>query len=162
MSRLALSLIALAIVGGCSGRDATSPMSPLASPRATTVSPSESFPRGGALHFTKDCSEYLFLAGSFCTVTSSNLEQIEVGSRIIYGAAAGATELNADVILDTPGPGNNAAVGHCRLVFATSLGLCTFSGGTGKFTHLHASVVVSSLGNRKWALDGTYSFDPRD
>lgn len=162
MPRFALSLIALVIAGGCSSGDAGSPMSPLASPRATTASLSESSPRSGALHFTKDCSEYLFVAGSFCTITSSNLKQIEVGSKIIYGAAAGSTELNADVILDTPGTGNNVAFGHCRLVFAAALGLCTFSGGTGKFTHLNASVVVSSLGNRKWALDGTYSFDPRE
>ena len=161
VSRIGFSLLALMVAGGCVGTDATAP-----STRAVRPSPdavlSESPVRSGTLHFTKECSEYLFVAGSFCTVNSSELDQIEVGSRIIYGSPAGATELNADVVLDTPGPGNNKAFGHCRLVFATSLGLCTFSGGTGKFTHFHASVVVSSLGAPQWSLDGTYSFSPHD
>jgi hypothetical protein len=107
---------------------------------------------------TKECSEYTGLAGSFCTITSSSLKQIEVGSKVVYASAAGATSLDSDVILDPPGPGNNTAFGHCRLEFATGVGLCTFSGGTGKFTHFNARVVVSYLGGPNWAWDGTYSF----
>ncbi|HEU4749330.1 MAG TPA: hypothetical protein VFS56_12575 [Gemmatimonadaceae bacterium] len=107
---------------------------------------------------TKECSEYTGLAGSFCTITSSNLKQIEVGSRVVYAEAAGATSLDSDVVLDPPGPGNNAAFGHCSLEFATGVGLCTFSGGTGTFTHFRARVVVSYLGGPNWAWDGTYSF----
>jgi hypothetical protein len=34
-------------------------------------------PRSGDLHVTKECSEYKGLAGDFCTITSSNLEEIE-------------------------------------------------------------------------------------
>jgi len=41
-------------------------------------------PRSGALHVTKECSEYTGHAGSFCTVTSSNLKAIDVGSKVIY------------------------------------------------------------------------------
>ena len=111
---------------------------------------------------TKECSAYTGLAGSFCTITSSNLDAIEVGSRIVYGRAAGATSLDSDIVLDPPGPGNNTAVGHCALDFATGLGLCTFSGGTGKFTWFHASANVSYLGGPNWAWDGTYRFSPRD
>jgi hypothetical protein len=33
-----------------------------------------SSPRSGALHVTKECSAYTGLAGSFCTITSSNLK----------------------------------------------------------------------------------------
>jgi hypothetical protein len=69
------------------------------------------------------------------------------------------------VILDLPGPGNNTAFGHCHLIFATGVGLCTFSGGTGKFTHFEASAIVSRIGlpaERNWAWDGTYSFSPQD
>lgn len=123
---------------------------------------SVSSPRSGALYVTKECSAYTGLAGSFCTITSSNLQQIEVGARVVYARAAGATSLDSDVILDPPGPGNNTAFGHCSLEFATGLGLCTFSGGTGKFTWFHASVAVSYLGETDWAWDGTYSFSPRD
>jgi hypothetical protein len=119
-------------------------------------------PRSGDLHVTKECSEYQGRAGQFCTITSSNVKAIEVGSRVFYAQAAGATSLDSDVILDTPGPGNNAAFGHCRLDFATRLGLCTFSRGTGTFSHFDASAHVSSLGGFGWAWDGTYSFVPRD
>jgi hypothetical protein len=105
---------------------------------------------------------YTGLAGEFCTITSSNLSQIEVGSRVIYAAALGGTVLDSDVTLDPPGPGNNKAFGHCRLDLVTRVGLCTFSGGTGKFQHFQASAAVSYLGGRDWAWDGTYSFDPQE
>jgi hypothetical protein len=137
------------------------------SPSARAVRPaldadvSES-PRSGALHVTKECSEYTRLAGSFCTITSSNLKQIEVGSKVIYTIDSGPTLLDSDVTLDPPGPGNNKAFGHCRLDLVTRVGLCTFSGGTGKFTHLTASAAVSFLGRPNWAWDGTYGFNPHE
>jgi hypothetical protein len=118
--------------------------------------------RSGDLHVTKECSAYTGEAGSFCTITSSNVKAIEVGSRIVYAQAAGAASLDSDIVLDLPGPGNNTASGHCDLDFATGIGLCTFSGGTGKFTHFQASANVSYLGGPNWAWDGTYSFSPRD
>jgi hypothetical protein len=120
----------------------------------------DNFPRSGALHVTKNCSQYTRLAGGFCTITSSNLDQIEVGSKVIYAVASGATVLESDVVLDPPGPGNNTANGHCHLDLASGVGLCTFSGGTGKFTHFEATANVSALGNKNWAWNGTYSFDP--
>jgi hypothetical protein len=119
---------------------------------------SASSQRRGDLHVTKECSEYFGRAGEFCTITSSNLKQIEVGSRVVYAEAAGATSLDSDVVLDPPGPGNNEAFGHCALEFATGRGVCTFSGGTGKFTHFHARADVSYLGGFDWAWDGTYRF----
>ncbi len=36
------------------------------------------------------------------------------------------------------------------------------SGGTGKFTWLNASVVVSRLVRPNWAWDGKYSFSDKD
>lgn len=123
---------------------------------------SASSPRSGDLHVTKECSEYHGAAGDFCTITASNVKAIEIGTRVVYAQAAGATALDSDVVLDTPGPGNNKAFGHCHLEFATLTGLCTFSGGTGKFTHLKASANVSCPGGLDCALDGTYSFSPRD
>ncbi len=58
---------------------------------------SESSLRSGALHVTKECSQYTRLAGGFCTITSSNLKDIEVGTRVVYAVASGATVLNSDV-----------------------------------------------------------------
>ena len=94
-------------------------------------------------------------AGDFCTITSSNLDAIEVGSRVVYAQAAdfGTFTLDSDVVLDPPGPGNNIAFGHCHLNLVTGIGLCTFSGGTGKFTHFDASVErVAAYGRSQLAL----------
>ncbi len=110
---------------------------------------------------TKECSQYNGTDGTFCTITSSNLAAIEVGLRAIYATVNGFGDLDSDVVLDLPGPGNNAAFGHCTLT--ASVSRCTFSGGTGKFTHFHATVAVSPyLGGPNWAWDGTYSFSPQD
>jgi hypothetical protein len=125
-----------------------------------SVSASERNRRHRELHATKECSQYTGAAGSFCTITSSNLPEIKVGSRVIYDQAAGipAGVLDSNVVLDA-GDGDRA-LGRCTLDFATGLGLCTFSDGTGRFTGFHARVDVSHLGGRDWAWDGTYSFRP--
>lgn len=167
MSRIVSSLMALLVAAGCSGTDTTGPMShetdPSAAnaPPAVAVSMSKSFPRSGALLVTKECSAYTGLADSFCTITSSTLKEIEVGSKVIYASAADAASLDSDIVLDSPSPGANRAFGHCALVFSTGRGLCTFSGGTGKFRSFQASVDVSYLGGPSWGWDGTYSFSPQ-
>ena len=161
--RIAFPLLAFVVAGGCSGTDATRSMSPdvhAAIQQAGGAALSESFPRSGALHATKNCLEYNRLAGGFCTITSSNLAQIEAGSKVIYATAPDLTHgvLDSDVILDAPGPGNNMAFGHVHLAIVAGVGTLTFSGGTGKFQHFSASVVISYLYGRNWAWDGTYSF----
>jgi len=123
---------------------------------------SASSPRSGDLRVTKECSDYHGVPGEFCTITTSTVKAIEVGSRVIYAQAATAAGVDSDVVLDTPGPGNNQAFGHCKLVAATGRGLCTFDGGTGKFTGFHASAAVSYLGGFDWLWDGTFSFNPQD
>jgi hypothetical protein len=124
-----------------------------------------SFPRSGTLHVEKDCSTYTRQPGDICTITSSTLKEIEPGSRVIYASgASGQGILDTDVILDLPGPGNNAAFGHCTVDLTKIDGTtgCVFSGGTGKFTWFHASVVLSVVGRAVLAWDGTYSFGPHD
>ena len=166
---------ALAAVGCADGRgvptspSATSAVSGLAATAPGiegTVAPLLSAsPRSGDLRVTKECSDYNGRAGDFCTITSANVKAIEVGSRVVYLQAAGATSLNSDVVLDAPGPGNNKAFGHCALDLVTGLGLCTFSGGTGKFIWFSATAHVSPPGPQdpdNWRWDGTYSFTLRD
>jgi hypothetical protein len=119
-------------------------------------------PRSGDLHVTKECSQYTHLAGGFCTITSSNLAAIPVGSKVIYLQALVGTVLETDVVLDPPGPGNNMAFGHVHLDLVTKLGTVTFAGGTGKFKWFTGSVAVTQnlavpFG---WFWDGTYSFSP--
>ena len=164
MSRLGFPLLALA-VAGCGGRDATDLVTPaqsLALSQAAAPSMSRSSARSNALHITKNCLEYTRLAGGFCTITSSNIKQIPVGTRVVYSQAYnGSGVLESDVTLDTPGPSHSAAFGHCHLPFPRGPGLCTFSGGTGRFKHFTASAVVTAVGpgaDRNWAWDGTYSF----
>jgi hypothetical protein len=164
---------ALAAVGCADGSvDPVSPspaVSSLAATGSGTVASrvSASFPRSGELHVTKECSAYHGQAGEVCTITSSNLDAIEVGSRVVYAQAAdflsSPPSLDSDVVLDLPGPGNNRAFGHCHLNLATGSGLCTFSGGTGKFRSFDASVDVSPpTDGVNWHWTGTYSFSPRD
>ena len=164
---------ALAAVGCTDG--SVNPVSPSANPAVSSLaatgsgavaSPvSASFPRSGALHVTKECSAYAGQAGDFCTITSSDLKEIEVGSRVVYAQAAdfGTFTLDSSVVLDLPGPGHNTALGRCRLNLVTGIGLCTFSGGTGAFTHFDASVDVSPPADGvNWHWTGTYSFSPGD
>jgi len=166
--RIAFPILTLLIAAGCSGRDATGPVAKTTSPSASAaVSASRNAGgdngggnsrRSGALHVTKECSQYTRLAGGFCTITSSNFKAIKVGTRVIYAVASGPTVLDRDVTLDPPGPGNSVAFGHVVLDLASGQGVVTISGGTGKFTWFHASVVVSRLIRPNWAWDGTYSF----
>jgi hypothetical protein len=144
----------LATVGCADGRGG--PTGPSATAAVVDASLSAS-PRSGALQVKKECSE--FESGAFCTITSSNVKAIEVGSRVIYLQPAQVGTLSgSDVVLDPPGAGNNKAFGHCSL----ALGVCTFSGGTGKFTGFKASVNVSYLGGYDFGWDGTYSFNLPD
>ena len=150
---------ALAAVG-CA--DGSLPVSPGAGPGASSLA--ASFPRSGDLHVTKECSTYTGHAGDVCTITSSNVEEIEVGSKIVYARDAdfSTLSLDSDVVLDPPGPGNNTAFGHCNVSLVTGIGLCTFSGGTGKFTQFSGRANVSYLGGPDYAWNGTYSFNPRN
>src|SRR5438552_6466917 len=121
-------LIATAIIGSVSSTacsDTAAPKKVVSGLAAAEVaaaegarSLSESSLRSGALHVTKECSQYTRLAGGFCTITSSNLKDIEVGTRVVYAVASGATVLNSDVYPDPPAPGRHLAFRHVGLYLA--------------------------------------------
>ena len=115
-----------------------------------------SAPRSGALHVTKNCIDYHGLAGQHCTITSSNLEAIPVGSAVVYTDAPGTSALDTDLVLYTRGA--NSAFGHVVLDLATGTGTVTFQGGTGQFKKFEATVKVTPLGGFDFAWDGTYSY----
>lgn len=124
---------------------------------ATSVSASSG--QNGQLHLAKECTQYTGLPGGFCTFTSSDLAQLEVGSKVFYDQAPGvpAGLLDSNVVLDA-GNGNRA-VGRCTLDFGTGQGLCTFSDGTGEFIGFEARVDVLCPGDGVHCTwDGTYSF----
>ena len=127
---------------------------------SASASPSQSRGLGAtkAFHATKDCSGFTGKIDSYCTIRSSNVRALKVGSKIFYLQAGGKTALNSDTAIYA-GPGNLAA-GHCLLHFATGVGLCTISDGTGTLAGFQARVRVtadSSIPNL-WHWDGTYSF----
>jgi hypothetical protein len=124
--------------------------------RTGVVSVSASSEGHRELHVTKECSKYTGAPGSHCTITSSNLAEIKVGSSVFYDQAAGipAGLLDSNVVLDA-GNGDRA-LGRCTLDLTTGLGLCSFSDGTGQFTGFHARVDVDCRSGCRW--DGTYGF----
>lgn len=127
---------------------------------AGAASLSASPDKKGDFHGLKECSQYNFLAGGFCTFTSSNLAAIPAGTRVYYDQPAGvpAGMLDSNVILDA-GQGNRA-IGRCTVAFNTGLGLCVFTDGLGDFAGFSARIDVRidfSTGITSW--DGTYSFD---
>jgi hypothetical protein len=122
-----------------------------------SLSVSAASARRGKLHVTKECSQYTGAAGDFCTITSSNLAAIPVGSKIFYDQQAGIPTglVDSNVVLDA-GNGNRA-VGRCTLDLMTNLALCTFSDGTGTLRGFHARVDGSgTYADFHW--DGTYGF----
>ena len=151
----ATAIIASAVITACSDPAGPGHLAP------ASLSSGQSS-RSGALHVEKECSEYTGQAGSFCTITSSTLEAIKPGTRVIYASAAVPPLLDSDLLLDSPGDGDNIAFGHVVLDIPTGQGLVTISGGTGKFKRFQASVVVSRLVGRTFAWDGTYSFSKGD
>jgi hypothetical protein len=123
-----------------------------------------SSPRNKPLHVTKDCySTDAVGPWAFCTIRTSNLGRIK-GARIYYvdppNFVLGLQD--SAVVLDA-GSGNRA-FGRCTVDFATGLGLCTFSDGTGRLAGFTARVEVSPLDATgiNWGWDGTYSFSPID
>ncbi len=117
-------------------------------------------PRGTkAFHGTKDCSGFTGLVGAFCTFRSSNVKAFKVGSRVFYFQLASKTALDSDIVIYV-GPGT-VATGHCLLRFATGVGLCTISDGTGTLAGFQARVRVTADSSipKLWHWDGTYSFN---
>ena len=118
--------------------------------------------RSGALHVTKECAPppaggFTGRPGSYCTIMSSNLKAIGVGSKVFYAEGPGAAGLDSDVYLYT-GPGHSA-FGHVTLSFATMSGVVKFSGGTGLFRGFRAWVNVTyDAATNLWHWDGRYSF----
>jgi hypothetical protein len=164
--RIALPVVALLVATGCNGSGTTGPTSSsfsaagsAASSRNASANDQRASSRhGGPLRVTKECSEYSGGPGQHCTITSSNLPEITVGSRVVYEDGAVGATVDTDLILYAAGPGNNTAFGHVVLDLATLRGVVTFAGGTGKFERFYARIDVSPLGWPNFAWDGRYVF----
>lgn len=113
-----------------------------------------SAPRSGVLHLTKECSGYSGEAGSFCTITSSNLHAIPVGSTVVYTTPDPGTD--TDIVLYSRG--GNQVFGHVVLNSDATLGTVTFSGGTGQFKKFTADLIVQYTDGLNYRWDGTYSY----
>jgi len=125
----------------------------------TAASSQNQAPRGTkAFHATKDCSGFTGLVGAYCTIRSSNVKALKVGSKIFYFQVASKTALDSDTVIYVNR--GSVATGHCLLRFATGVGLCTISDGTGTLAGFRFRVRVAAdtsvPGLYHW--DGTYSF----
>ncbi len=87
-------------------------------------------PRYGALHVAKERSAYPGLAAQLCTITSSNLRAIKVGSKVVYASAAGGprwTVTSSSIRVTTRPSATSSSIrgqdGHGHV-----------SGGTGQLT----------------------------
>lgn len=121
------------------------------------MSMSTSDPRSGILYVTKECPEYTGEAGSFCTIASSNLDAIPIGSKVVYAkAATDDGGLDTDIVVNTPN--GDTAHGHVVLDGATQTGTVTLAGGTGKLEKLAADLVVAPLAEPSYSWEGPYSY----
>jgi hypothetical protein len=121
------------------------------------ASASASAERSGRIQVAKDCTQYTGASGSSCTITSSSVSEIGIGSRVTYDQAAGIPTglLDSNVVLDA-GNGNRA-LGRCT-VDSTFHGLCTFSDGTGDLAGFSARVNVACANPATCEWNGTYRF----
>lgn len=94
---------------GPSAERQTGPSTSVAGPPLAASSP-----RSGDFKLTKACPTFTGQANDHCTVTTSDLRAIGIGTRFVYVDAVDANGLlNSDITLEPPGPGNNRAFGHC-------------------------------------------------
>jgi len=112
-----------------------------------------------AFHATKDCSGFTGLVGAYCTIRSSNVKALKVGSKIFYVQVAGKTALDSDTVIYVKR--GSVATGHCYLRHATGTGLCTMSDGTGTLAGFRFRVRVEADASvpALYHWDGTYSFN---
>jgi hypothetical protein len=125
----------------------------------TAASSQNQAPRGTKeFHATKDCSGFTGLVGAYCTIRSSNVKALKVGSKIFYVQVASRTALDSDTIIYVKR--GSVATGHCFLRSATGVGLCTISDGTGTLAGFHLRVRVAADASipKLFHWDGTYSF----
>jgi len=124
--------------------------------------------RSGEIRITKNCSHFVGNAGDYCTITSSNVEEIPKGSQVFYTQAAmnPSTPEGGSIGFDS-----NAvvyvgyldwALGRCTLDPSGNYGLCTFYDGIGALAGFHAHVNVTPFENTPTNVDyywnGTYNF----
>jgi hypothetical protein len=154
---VATTLVATAALIACSSP--TSSTAPAVSANSSSASASSvAEARSGVLHLVKNCDQYTGMAGSYCTISSSNLKAIDVGSRVVYAAGVVFPTLNSAIMLDPPAPGNNQAFGHVTLDLATRQGVVTITGGNGRFKGLRGEFAVTNVGGNNWAWDGPYNY----
>jgi hypothetical protein len=121
----------------------------------------------GQVHITKECSHYNGTAGSFCSITSSNIPAIPIGSTVYYtqsavnpaSAEGSVIALDSNVVLFVAT--GDWARGRCTLG-TNGQGLCAFSDGVGQLAGFRARVAVAPTGGPNFSWIGRYSFTADD
>jgi len=159
---IATVIIGVGVIIACDNQRSTSPTAPAAASLSASASglsrSSSKAPRQmGKVQVTKECSQFHRQAGQYCTITSSNLDAIKVGMRVIYATAATPTMLDSDLTLQDPSSGKDIAYGHVWPDLQTLRGVVVFWGGRGTLNGFHAGVVVTHLTGANWSWEGAYS-----
>jgi hypothetical protein len=125
---------------------------------AAANSESQTRQQAKPFHATKDCSGFSGKAGAYCTIRSSNVKAIKVGSKIFYLQPDTKSGTDSDIVIYV-GPGT-LATGHCLIHNGPTPGLCTISDGTGALAgfHMRARVTADHTVPNLWHWDGTYGF----
>lgn len=113
------------------------------------------------IHLVKDCSTYDGETPSLCTISSSDMSAITVGTKVWYQGPVLTNNyfLSSNVQFDV-GNGSTAR-GYCIFdARATeSTGLCTFWSGTGNLAGFTSILHVTIDAQGEWHLDGIYYID---
>jgi hypothetical protein len=113
------------------------------------------------LHITKECSEFTGEIPSFCTITSSDLAAIPVGTKVMYwGPVINDPNFMSSRVVLRAGHGTRA-FGYCQTIAspAPEHGTCVFWKGTNALKGFHASVNVTYVSGADYDWEGTYLFD---
>lgn len=113
-------------------------------------------------HLVKECGTMDGIAPTYCTVTTSDVDAIPVGTKVWYlGPVLTNTYfLSSNVRLDDDR--RSTATGYCMFESRTAAGMCTFWEGTGRLTGFVAILDVTIDDVGLWHLDGTYYFAPHE
>lgn len=120
------------------------------------------------LHIVKDCGTFSGIPGSsFCTIITSNLDELPAGTQIYYdqitgGPSAGPGYLDSNIFVYVSA--DQWAVGRCTLPNSGGSGVCTITDGMGALTGFNAKITVTYKTGGDGALfawDGTYRFNSR-
>jgi hypothetical protein len=113
---------------------------------------------GGIAQILLDCTNYTGAAGSSCTVSSSNIEEIPVRTVLYHLQAANIVPglLDTSIVYDA-GNGNRMS-GHCTTDLVSSIGVCLIMYGSGDLAGIEGYLDIAPVSPPAFSATGPYHF----